>query len=55
MRDIWNQHAAILDAVASGNARQAETLARGHITQAANFMVARLRSQSRTERAGQNA
>ena len=30
-RDIWDQHAAILDAIS-----------RGHITQAADFMVARL-------------
>lgn len=41
-RDIWNQHAAILDAVARGDAAHAETLARSHITQAADFMVARL-------------
>jgi DNA-binding GntR family transcriptional regulator len=44
-RDIWSQHAAILDAVASGNAAKAETLGRGHITQAANFMVKRLRGE----------
>ena len=46
-RDIWNQHAAILDAVAQGNAASAEALARSHITQAADFMVARLRSQAK--------
>jgi DNA-binding GntR family transcriptional regulator len=43
-RDIWDQHAAILDAVAAGDAEQAETLAREHLMQAAGFMVARLRS-----------
>jgi DNA-binding GntR family transcriptional regulator len=47
-RDIWDQHAAILDAIASGQATQAESLARGHITQAADFMVARLRGQGQT-------
>lgn len=42
-RDIWVQHEAILDAIATGNGARAETLARKHITQAAGFMVARLR------------
>lgn len=41
-RDIWDQHAAILDAVARGDSAKAEALARSHITQAADFMVARL-------------
>ncbi len=45
-RDIWNQHAAILDAIARGHAAKAETLARGHITQAADFMVTRLQGQA---------
>lgn len=44
-RDIWDQHAAILDAVAAGKGEQAERLARGHITQASGFMVTRLRAQ----------
>lgn len=44
--DIWDQHAAILDAVAKGQAERAEQLARSHITQAAKFMVARLRAQA---------
>jgi DNA-binding GntR family transcriptional regulator len=44
-RDIWDQHAAILDAVAKGKAKEAEALARGHITQAANFMVVRLKGE----------
>jgi DNA-binding GntR family transcriptional regulator len=44
-RDIWDQHAAILDAVTAGDARRAESLARGHITQAAQFMVARMRKE----------
>lgn len=44
-RDIWDQHAAILDAVARGDGAQAEALARAHITQAADFMVMRLRQE----------
>ena len=44
-RDIWNQHAAILEAVARGDAAKAEALARSHIMQAANFMVARLKGE----------
>ena len=46
-RDIWNQHSEILDAIISGNAARAESLARKHITQASDFMVARLRSELR--------
>ncbi len=44
-RDIWDQHAAILDAIAAGDAPRAETLAHEHITQAARFMVARMRGE----------
>jgi DNA-binding GntR family transcriptional regulator len=46
-RDIWNQHAAILDAIARGNAVKAEALARSHITQAADFMVARMQGEGK--------
>lgn len=42
-RDIWDQHAAILEAIASGNSDEAERLAREHLTQASGFMVSRLR------------
>jgi DNA-binding GntR family transcriptional regulator len=45
-RDIWDQHAAILDAIAAGNGKRAEALARQHIEQAAEFMVARLRREA---------
>nr|WP_311526554.1 GntR family transcriptional regulator [uncultured Ralstonia sp.] len=53
-RDIWDQHAAILEAIAEGNIQEAEHLARQHLTQASNFMVSRLRqraqdSQSETD------
>ena len=44
-RDIWDQHAQILDAIASGDGDRAEALVRAHITQASGFMVARLRAQ----------
>jgi DNA-binding GntR family transcriptional regulator len=44
-RDIWDQHAQILDAIANGDGDRAEALVRAHITQAAGFMVARLRGQ----------
>ena len=42
-RDIWDQHARILDAIARGDGERAEALVRLHITQAAGFMVDRLR------------
>lgn len=41
-RDIWDQHEALLQAVMAGDAAAAETLARQHITQAADFMIERL-------------
>jgi len=44
-RDIWDQHEALLAAVASGDGQLAERLARQHIDQAADFMVVRLRSE----------
>jgi DNA-binding GntR family transcriptional regulator len=49
-RDIWDQHAAILGAVAAGDADRAEALARAHITQAAGFMTARLRAPAASAR-----
>ncbi len=42
-RDIWDQHAAILDAIANGKAESAEKLAREHLMQASGFMVSRLK------------
>ena len=44
-RDIWDQHAAILDAIAQGEAARAEALARTHITQAADFLVTRIKGK----------
>jgi DNA-binding GntR family transcriptional regulator len=46
-RDIWDQHAALLEAVAGGKGAQAERLARQHITEAADFMIERLRAEGR--------
>jgi DNA-binding GntR family transcriptional regulator len=43
-RDIWDQHEAMLEAIISGQAARAESLARKHITQAAGFMVTRLKA-----------
>jgi DNA-binding GntR family transcriptional regulator len=44
-RDIWDQHEAILEAVSAGDGDRAEALVRSHLTQAAGFMVARLRGR----------
>jgi DNA-binding GntR family transcriptional regulator len=45
-RDIWDQHAEILAAIAAGDGARAESLARKHIVRAAEFMVARLRQEA---------
>jgi len=44
-RDIWDQHEALLEAVASGKGIQAERMARQHIIEAADFMIARLKAE----------
>ncbi len=44
-RDIWNQHEEMLNAVAAGDGPLAETLARQHILEAANFMIMRLQAE----------
>jgi DNA-binding GntR family transcriptional regulator len=43
-RDIWDQHEAILAAVVAGDGPRAEALAREHLSQAAGYMLARLRA-----------
>ena len=48
-RDIWDQHEAILTAMAAGDADRAESLARSHILQAASFMIARLGRHAEAE------
>ena len=44
--NIWDQHEAMLDAVMAGDGARAEFLARQHITQAAEVMINRLRSEA---------
>lgn len=44
-RDIWDQHEALLAAVAAGDGETAERLARRHILDAADFMIQRLRQE----------
>jgi DNA-binding GntR family transcriptional regulator len=44
-RDIWDQHEAILDAIARGDAAAAEARAREHMTHAAAFILERLRGE----------
>ena len=50
-RDIWDQHAEILKAIAKGDSERAEALVRSHLVQAADFMVARLRGRISVESA----
>ena len=45
-RDIWDQHEQLLKAIVTGDGVRAEALARRHIEQAADFMIARLRKES---------
>jgi DNA-binding GntR family transcriptional regulator len=41
-RDIWDQHEAILQAIAQGQPDRAESLARTHLDEASRVIVARL-------------
>lgn len=43
-RDIWDQHAAILEAVAAGDGDRAEALARQHLLDASEFTVGQLQA-----------
>lgn len=43
-RDIWDQHAKILDAIGQGKAELAEKLAKEHLMHASFFMVSRLKA-----------
>lgn len=45
-RDIWDQHEALLAAVSAGDGETAERLARRHILEAAEFMIARLKLEA---------
>ena len=46
-RDIWDQHAKILEAIGKGKADLAEKLAKEHLIHASQFMVSRLKSIER--------
>ena len=48
-RDIWDEHEALFELVAGGEAAKAEQLARTHIQEAANFMLERLSEQISVE------
>lgn len=50
-RDIWDEHEAMLELVASGDGVRAEEAARKHIQEAADFMIQRLGDQQGTENA----
>lgn len=54
-RDIWDQHARILDAIMAGDADTAEQQTRRHVLQAANFMIARLRAEASPNQAEHTA
>lgn len=45
-RDIWDQHAQILDAICAQDGERAEQLVRQHITQASGFMVSRMQGDA---------
>lgn len=50
-RNIWDQHEAMFQLVASGDGGRAEQAARQHILEAAEFMIGRLRDQLASESA----
>ena len=45
-RDVWDQHEALLKAVSEGDGERAERLARQHVEQSADFMIARLKREA---------
>jgi DNA-binding GntR family transcriptional regulator len=45
-RDIWDQHEAILERIAAGDAKRAEALMRAHLDRADGLVVARLQATS---------
>jgi DNA-binding FadR family transcriptional regulator len=48
-RDIWDQHDRILEVIGKADGKAAEEPVRSHITQAADFMISRLRGETATE------
>lgn len=51
-RDIWDQHAAILEAIAAGDADAAEKRAQEHLLHASGYMVSRLRERASPQQSG---
>jgi len=45
-RDIWDEHEAMFEFVANGEAEKAEQMARLHVVQAAGFMLERFSDQA---------
>jgi len=50
-RNVWSQHEAILEAIGDGDGLKAETLARTHISEAAAFMIDKLRELQKAQQA----
>lgn len=50
-RDIWDEHEALFELVASGDGLRAEQAARKHLEDAADFMIARMGDPSGSENA----
>jgi DNA-binding GntR family transcriptional regulator len=50
-RDIWDEHEALFQLVASGDGLRAELAARKHLEDAADFMIARMGDPSGSESA----
>jgi DNA-binding GntR family transcriptional regulator len=51
-RDIWDQHAAIMNAIGAGQAEQARALVEEHLGQASRFMVSRLKDLAAGDNSG---
>jgi DNA-binding GntR family transcriptional regulator len=49
-RTVWDEHAAILDAIIARNGNRAEKLSREHVSSAADLIVARLQSRDEASR-----
>lgn len=49
-RNVWDEHAAILNAVAHGKGKEAEKLGREHVMRAKSIMVERLQAQQAAEK-----
>ncbi|HXW31421.1 MAG TPA: GntR family transcriptional regulator [Xanthobacteraceae bacterium] len=49
-RTVWDEHAAILDAIVDGDGDRAENLSREHVSRAADFIIARLQSRDKALR-----